>query len=839
MGLRPAPRPADQARVPVPAAPAADSFLACLRQSGLVPPARLADFLDGRPDGMDGRNLASGLVRENLLTRWQADKILAGRCRGFRLGSYTLLSLLGRGGMSAVYLAEHNVMRRKCAVKVLPAKLLGGGSHLERFLREARAVAALDHPNIVRAYDVASEGEGASATYYLVMELVVGRSLYDLVKREGPVAPDRVGYIGRETARGLAHAHAAGIVHRDVKPGNVLLADSGAVKVTDLGLARGSDEEHSLTIAHDEKVLGTADYLAPEQALDSHTVDHRADIYGLGCTLYFSLCGHGPFTDGTLAQRLMAHQSTPAPPIESIADGVPGDLAAAIGRMLEKRPDDRFQTMGEVAAALSPAAVGNGGGPPAPAPAREEPTERELSDFLARLGGDAGDARSGGPGSAVRAAAGAKSGGRTGRKSGRRSGRAAAEPAEFAVELDEHSPLPLPASAAAGETGEAELGPLDFAAAKEDRTGTRRSSRRKSSRNSPEPAPNGEEPTPPPVRPKWPLIAAALAGLATAAGLAFWFTRDDTAAPPDRPPTAAAAERDGPSTIGEGGDFPTLAAALRDLRENYRPSGRDDVRVVSLPPGRLREGLIVDNSDFSFPKGVKFVGDAAGTTLAPPGNGPAVSLRGLSGFALENIAVDAAGRDVAVELGGFLSRVTLTDVAVRNLSGTGLLLDGVAGGGLRTEIVGLTVDAAPDAAEAVGVRLSGSGAAGVTFTGGALNGPLGVGVDLDAAAKAVTVKDLRIGPAAVGVRFGGVTLKDLALDGLVFDGVERGLLFAAAPSRGSGGLIVADCEFIDAAEPVALDTEPGPIRAVLDAPASAGNAAANPGDDPLGLFGPR
>ncbi|MEM9703194.1 MAG: serine/threonine-protein kinase, partial [Planctomycetota bacterium] len=398
----------------MPAAPPdAASFLACLRQSGLVSKERLTAFLDGRETAKP-KALATDLVAEKLLTRWQAEKILAGRCRGFRLGSYALLGLLGKGGMSAVYLGEHVMMKRRCAIKVLPAKMVGGGSHLERFMREARAVAALDHPNIVRAYDVATEGEGQAATHFLVMELVDGRSLYDLVKRDGPPPADRVRRIGHESAKGLAHAHAAGIVHRDVKPGNILLASSGAVKVTDLGLARGEDEEHSLTVAHDEKVLGTADYLAPEQALDSHGVDHRADIYGLGCTLYFSLCGHGPFTEGTLTQRLMAHQTQPAPPIETLVEGVPADLAAAIGRMLEKKPEDRFQTMDEVAEALAgteaatatPVAKSAG----AAEPAAEAPAEPELSDFLAGLPAETGS------GSAVQAGARTRSGIRRGTK---------------------------------------------------------------------------------------------------------------------------------------------------------------------------------------------------------------------------------------------------------------------------------------------------------------------------------------------------------------------------------------------------------------------------------------
>ena len=800
----------------------ADAFVACLRQSGLVEGDTLDAFLDGR-EGLDAAALARDAVRERHVTKWQADKLLAGRCRGFRLGSYTLLSLLGKGGMSAVYLGEHAMMHRKCAVKVLPAKLLGGGSHLQRFLREARAVAALDHPNIVRAYDVASEGEGANATYYLVMELVVGRSLYDLVKRDGPPPADRVRRIGREAALGLAHAHAAGIVHRDVKPGNILLANSGAVKVTDLGLARGQDEEHSLTVAHDEKVLGTADYLAPEQALDSHAVDHRADIYGLGCTLYFALCGHGPFTDGTLAQRLLAHQTQPAPPIETVAAGVPADLAAAIGRMLEKDRDDRFQTMEAVAAALSDATAGGEGGPPTPAPGASgehgEPTERELSDFLQNLGPpeDGGDAAQSGVLPAVTTTPGNRSG--SARKSGRKSGRGkvpasgrgtgrtaagdAADDPPFVVADDEPTPLPR-----AGDAPNA--GPVR----------TRRAARTDATGGGP------------PAKLKWPLIAAAVAGLAVAAAALFLFLPggdpppggDESDSPGggsgaiggggggDRGPANAAAE--GPLAVGPDGDFPTLAAALDHLRKNYDPRDDDEVRVVTLPAGTLREGIVIDNSDFSFPNGVKIVGAAAGTTLAPPGGGPAVSLRALNRFVLENVAVDGDGRAVAAEFGGFLTDVSVSGLSIANVTGVGLLLDGVAANGLP--VTGLTVAAADGATGAVGVRFAGTGVGGVSFAGGTLAGPFAAGVDIAADAANLTLAGLKIGPATVGVRFGVIEIGETTLRNLTFEGVETAFLFTG-PVDGDGGLTVENPDY---GEGRALDAGPDPdsVREALGDP---------------------
>ncbi|HCS52845.1 MAG TPA: serine/threonine protein kinase, partial [Planctomycetaceae bacterium] len=211
------------------------------------------------------------------------------------------MNLLGRGEMSAVYMAEHIAMQRKCAIKVLPANRVKDTSYLGRFQREARAVATLDHPNIVRAYDVDQQNEGGAEIHFLVMEYVEGQSIEKLVNSKGPMPFVEIADIIRQAAEGLFHAHNAGLVHRDIKPGNLLVSQNGTVKLLDLGLARffKEDGEESLTIKHDEKVLGTADYLAPEQAVDSHNVDQRGDIYSLGCTFYFALTGHPPFTDGT------------------------------------------------------------------------------------------------------------------------------------------------------------------------------------------------------------------------------------------------------------------------------------------------------------------------------------------------------------------------------------------------------------------------------------------------------------------------------------------------------------------------------------------------------------
>ena len=293
------------------------------------------------------QSLAAQLIRHGHLTEWQFEKLKSGKHRGFFIGKYRLRSHLGSGGMSSVYLADHTVMNRQVAIKVLPKNRIADKSYLERFYLEAQAVARLDHPNIVRAFDVDHEGD----THYLVMEYVAGADLSRLVKLSERYLQfaDAADFVA-QAARGLQHAHDAGLIHRDVKPANLLVADDGTVKLLDLGLALfTAQEDGSLTEKHDEKVLGTADYLAPEQAISSHHVDSRADVYGLGCTLYFALVGQPPFAEGTLAQRIAAHQSVPPRSVREFRPDCPDELASICHRMIAKSPDDRYQKIGEVA----------------------------------------------------------------------------------------------------------------------------------------------------------------------------------------------------------------------------------------------------------------------------------------------------------------------------------------------------------------------------------------------------------------------------------------------------------------------------------------------------------
>src|SRR5438477_4642678 len=293
--------------------------------------------------------LAKALVRAGMLTGFQAEKLLVGRWRGFLIsGKYRLLERLGAGGMGAVYLCEHILMGRRVALKVLPIVQAEDPAALARFYREAKAVARLDHPNIVRAYDIDREDK----LHFLVLEFIDGVNLHDFVKKNGTLAPARAAHYIRQAALGLQHAHEAGLVHRDIKPGNLLLDRQGVVKLLDMGLARFFDDDSGTFTREFEQgySIGTADYMAPEQTRD-HRVDIRADIYSLGGTFYYLLAGKSPFHDGTIHQKMIWHQVRQPKPIRSRRSDVPEGLARVMEKMLAKEPARRFQTPLQIAEA--------------------------------------------------------------------------------------------------------------------------------------------------------------------------------------------------------------------------------------------------------------------------------------------------------------------------------------------------------------------------------------------------------------------------------------------------------------------------------------------------------
>jgi serine/threonine protein kinase len=294
-----------------------------------------------------------GLLTENeLLTRFQLNALSEGRGASLRVGNYDLLDRLGAGGMGTVFKARHRRMKRVVALKMLSANLCKDPVFVKRFQREVETIAALGHPNIVMAYDA----DEAEAGHFLVMEYVQGHDLAYCVDREGPFSIPRAVNCTLQTARGLAYAHSQGIIHRDIKPHNLLLDTSGTVKVTDLGLARlnygavGPATGAEVTMAGG--VIGTADYMPPEQAVDATTIDHRADIYSLGCTLYYLLTGKPPYTGATLMAILLKHRDAEIPSLAASRRDMLPRLDELFRKMLAKQPDLRIQTMAEVVTLL-------------------------------------------------------------------------------------------------------------------------------------------------------------------------------------------------------------------------------------------------------------------------------------------------------------------------------------------------------------------------------------------------------------------------------------------------------------------------------------------------------
>jgi serine/threonine protein kinase/putative intracellular protease/amidase len=358
-------------------------FLQALESSGLIHPdelATLSERFSASERESDAQPLAKSLVREKKLTPLQAGYLYHGKGEALTLGNYLLLEKLGSGGMGVVFKARHRRLGRVVAVKVLAAEVTKDPLAVKRFEREVRAAGQLLHPNIVTAYD-ADEAQGH---FFLVMEFVDGQDLASVVRENGPLTVEQaVDYI-LQAAKGLEYAHHMGVIHRDIKPGNLLLARDGTIKILDMGLAR-LDESAVTRTAPDEltrsgQVMGTVDYMAPEQGEDTRQADQRSDIYSLGCTLFRLLTGEPPYLADSLVRRFLAHREAPIPSLRARRPETPQRLDDICRKMLAKRPEDRYQNMAELIEALEQ--VARECDAPAPPALPEMSTEQEMAEFF-------------------------------------------------------------------------------------------------------------------------------------------------------------------------------------------------------------------------------------------------------------------------------------------------------------------------------------------------------------------------------------------------------------------------------------------------------------------------
>ncbi len=365
----------------------AQHLLAALRESGLHPPERLdfaAQFLVASEDDV---SLADQLLTHGLLTPYMHRKVRINRSYEILFGPYLILDKIGEGGMGKVYRAVQLGKGQLVALKVVRQHLITNKTVKRRFKKEAAAAAAFDHPNIVKLYDA----DEVNGRYYLAMEYVDGIDLARLVKQFGH--PPTIGlahylevceYI-RQAALGLQHAHDKGMVHRDIKPSNLLVYGDRALpgtrgkailKILDMGLVRSmidDDDAYSTELTRDGTVVGTPDYMSPEQAKNSSTVDARADLYSLGCTFYYMLRGKSPFPDGSPIDKLLRHQLDAPPDLANERPDVPRSVCDIVLKLMQKKPEDRYQTGADVANAIAAVLAGN------PMPARRESVVPERS----------------------------------------------------------------------------------------------------------------------------------------------------------------------------------------------------------------------------------------------------------------------------------------------------------------------------------------------------------------------------------------------------------------------------------------------------------------------------
>jgi len=334
-----------------------NQFTRKLTDSGLMSVEQLETFCETLPPNQKpqtAEELSRQLVENRVLTEYQVDVLLGGAANRLVLGDYAILEQVGVGGMGVVFRAEHRRMKRAVALKMLPKEVDEDKSAVRRFEREVEIAAKLSHPNIVAALDAREE----QGTHYLIMEYVEGRDLFRIVENDGTLTVEKAVSYVIQTASGCAYAHQLGVIHRDIKPSNLLVDADDVVKILDMGLARvalSATEGLVATQSHLTSpgiVMGTIDFMSPEQALSSHNVDHRTDIYSLGCTLYYLLVGRPIYAGNTPIEKLVAHREQPIPSLRDARADVSAALDATYRRMVAKRVQDRFQSMSEASQAL-------------------------------------------------------------------------------------------------------------------------------------------------------------------------------------------------------------------------------------------------------------------------------------------------------------------------------------------------------------------------------------------------------------------------------------------------------------------------------------------------------
>lgn len=328
------------------------NLLAEIRQLGFIPERAIAEMqakVDSGQYPRETQRLVRALIQDGTITEFQAKRLVVGRGRDLLVGRYVIVDRLGKGSMGEVFRAQHVLMGRSVAVKRVSGEISSNDKAVSRFLREIRLIGRLDHPNVVRAFDADARGR----LVYLVMEFVQGKSLLEMLKKDGPLkVPEVIDYMA-QSARGLHHAHEQGVVHRDIKPSNLLLNEQNTLKILDLGLGVLMEADPANTFqTADGIAVGTVDFMSPEQAM-GRDVDGRSDLFSLGCSMFYLLTGRFPFPGASQIERLGRRINSRPDPIKALRPEVPDRVAAVMEKLMANKPADRYQTGNEAADALA------------------------------------------------------------------------------------------------------------------------------------------------------------------------------------------------------------------------------------------------------------------------------------------------------------------------------------------------------------------------------------------------------------------------------------------------------------------------------------------------------